>query len=388
MKTLWAFLVIIVVFIAGVFVATPNKSSNNPPNSTRDPGGIEDDSGNGGGKVTIKPAPPVTSPVGTSILSSYSGSYALLIGESRYIHRWSNLNAIPGELQQVERLLTANGFTVETAFNLTSSQLIDRVKQFIDDHGFDENNRLLFFYSGHGYSSGDRGYIVPIDAPNPDFNKKGFLQKAITMSDVLAWARKITAKHALFLFDSCFSGTVFAAKENPKPPRQITQAAARPVRQFITAGSANESVPAKSVFTAAFIDALKEGWGDMNRDGYITGMELGLYLQGKVPQYTEQTPQYGKIKDYKLAQGDFVFVVGSGTAQPVDSDGDGVFEDDRCPNNRVAELTHGVYQQGPKKGCPLDSDQDGVADYHDRCPYNRPNEIVRKVLRASGCPTR
>ena len=368
-KNFLIFLVIIAVFITGVFVAAPN----NPLfELMRDPGGIGDDSGN--------------SRVGATILSSYSGSYALLIGESRYVYRWNNLSRIPGELQKVEKLLIAQGFTVKTALNLTARQLKDTVEKFIDDYGFDENNRLLFFYSGHGYSSGKRGYIVPIDAPNPDFDNKGFLQKAITMDQILAWARRMTAKHALFLFDSCFAGTVFAAKEKPIPPRQISQAAALPVRQFITAGSAKESVPAKSVFTPAFVDALKEGWGDMNKDGYITGMELGLYLQGKVPKHTEQTPQFGKITDYDLAQGDFVFVVGGGTVQAVDNDNDGVIEDDRCPNNRVAELTHGVYQQGANRGCPLDSDQDGVADYQDRCPYNRPAEIAQRV-ESNGCPT-
>jgi hypothetical protein len=374
MKTFWAFLAITVLsFIVGIFVATSNNPppNNPPPEPTRDLGGISGDT--------------QSSTVGPTILSSYSGSYALLIGQSRYQYRWHNLDNIPGELQRVAQLLTANGFQVDTALNLTSRQLKDKVEQFIDDHGFEKNNRLLLFYSGHGYSSGERGYIVPIDAPNPGFDETGFLQKAITMNQILAWAREMTAKHALFLFDSCFSGTVFAAKQQLQPPRQISQAAARPVRQFITAGSANETVPANSVFTAAFVDALKEGWGDMNRDGYITGMELGLYLQNKVPQHTKQTPQYGKIEDYQLAQGDFVFVVGSGTAQAVDTDGDGV-ADDRCPNNRVAELTHGVYQQGPKKGCPLDSDQDGIADYQDRCPYNRPNEIAQGV-QTSGCPT-
>ncbi len=52
------------------------------------------------------------SPQGTQILSSYSGSYALLIGESQYTNGWSKLTAIPGELQQVEDILTAQGFQV------------------------------------------------------------------------------------------------------------------------------------------------------------------------------------------------------------------------------------------------------------------------------------
>ncbi|MEK8021228.1 MAG: DUF1566 domain-containing protein, partial [Candidatus Parabeggiatoa sp.] len=247
---------------------------------------------------------------GAQILSSYSGSYALLIGESRYTEGWSNLESIPGELDQVEEVLRKQGFTVEKSLNLNAEQLGNRFKTFINKYGFDENNRLLFFYSGHGHTRKDKGYLVPTDAPNPHFDEKGFLQKAVTMNEILAMARKMEAKHALFLFDSCFSGTVFKAKALPKMPRQISQMAELPVRQFITAGSADESVPAKSVFTPAFVDALRYGLGDLYKDGYVTGEELGLYLKNKVPQHTAQTPQYGKIRDYDLSRGDFVFAVG------------------------------------------------------------------------------
>ncbi len=305
MKTLLALLAMTLIFSGEVFGGDIRPM--------RDPSGI-------GSDIRLSPVP-VPSTVGPTILSSYSGSYALLIGESQYAYRWTNLSGIPGELQKVEAMLTAQGFQVETALNLTSSQLKDRVDKFINDYGFDENNRLLFFYSGHGYSRGPidnkKGYIVPIDAPNPDFDMKGFLQKAVTMNQFMTWARRMEAKHALFLFDSCFAGTVFSARENMTLPRQISQAAARPVRQFITAGRADEKVPAKSTFTPAFVDALAEGWGDLNQDGYITGRELGLYLWNKVPKYTEQTPQFGEIKDYHLAQGDFVFVVGNGGSQPI-----------------------------------------------------------------------
>lgn len=127
------------------------------------------------------------------------------------------------------------------------------------------------------------------------------------MSQILAWARQIEAKHALFLFDSCFSGTVFKQKSLPPVPPHISMLTARPVRQFITAGSAGEAVPANSVFTPAFIDGLEHRLADLDKDGYITGTELGVYLQGKVPQHVRQTPQFGKIIDYELSRGDFVF---------------------------------------------------------------------------------
>jgi len=129
------------------------------------------------------------------------------------------------------------------------------------------------------------------------------------MHQILSWARQTEAKHSLFLFDSCFSGTVFKTRAGAVQPRHITSATSLPVRQFITAGSAGEQVPAQSTFTPAFVDALVYGYGDLNKDGYVSGTELGLYLQQEVPRHVNQTPQFGKIQDYELSRGDFIFVL-------------------------------------------------------------------------------
>ncbi len=240
----------------------------------------------------------------------YDGSYALLIGVSDYTAGWPDLESVPGELAEVRTTLEAHGFEVETApDDPTKGQLRAAVESFIDAHGFGGRNRLLIFYSGHGHSfEGDnRGFLVPSDAPNPRVDPIGFQRKAIPMSDVMAWARRIRAPHVLFLFDSCFSGTVFEARSLPEIPPHIADATARPVRQFISAGSAGQTVPAKSVFTPHFTRALG-GEGDLNGDGYVTGTELGLYLHEKVAAYDQgQTPQYGKIRDPDLDEGDFVF---------------------------------------------------------------------------------
>jgi OOP family OmpA-OmpF porin len=63
-------------------------------------------------------------------------------------------------------------------------------------------------------------------------------------------------------------------------------------------------------------------------------------------------------------------------AEPLDSDGDGVYDHlDRCPNTR-----RGV--RVDERGCPLDSDGDGVYDYLDRCP-GTPKGIK---VDSQGCP--
>ncbi len=192
-----------------------------------------------------------------------------------------------------------------------SSQLKDAFENFINDYGYDQGNRLLFFFSGHGHTrkNGKKGYLVPTDAPNPHNVEKGFLRKSLWMSQILTWSRQIEAKHALFLFDSCFSGTIFKSKALPDRPPYISEFISRPVRQFISAGSAGETVPAQSVFTPLVIRAL-EGKGDLNQDGYVTGTEMGMFLQEKVSLYdTNQHPQYGKIRDVNLDEGDFVFLL-------------------------------------------------------------------------------
>jgi len=244
------------------------------------------------------------------VVGGYSGSYALLIGESDYTAGWPDLQNIPFELKQVEQVLTEQGFTVTKVINSNAAQLKNAFSTFISRHGYDANNRLLFYYSGHGYTRnhGKKGYLVPTDAPDPRKDEKGFLRKSLNMSQILAWSREMEAKHALFLFDSCFSGTIFKARALPAIPPQISAMTARPVRQFITAGSAGETVPARSVFTPAFVDGIKYGQADLNNDGYISGTELGLYLQQEVPQHARETPQYGKISDYDLSRGDFIML--------------------------------------------------------------------------------
>lgn len=239
----------------------------------------------------------------------YKKSYALLIGVSDYTNGWPDLDSIPDELQAFKKTLRKHGFIVETILNPKGDALFKSYENFIDKYGYEPNNRLLFLYAGHGYTTnnGRKGYLVPADAPNPNLNLKDFKRRAMSMGRLITLAREMESKHALFLFDSCFSGSIFKTRALPKIPPYISNSLMKPVRQFITSGSANEEVPSISSFMPMLRDAI-DGDADMNGDGYVTGSELGVYLMQNLPNYEDQSPQYGKIKDYELSRGDFIFV--------------------------------------------------------------------------------
>ncbi len=240
----------------------------------------------------------------------YEESYALVIWAGNYQH-WGKLNNVEEESKQVVNALEQRGFKATTVGNPTGSELEGAIKDFIDNYGYEPDNRLVIFFSGHGHTRHrTKGYLVPVDAQDPTSrkNERDFLRVALPMEQIIAWARRIEAKHVLFVFDSCFSGTVFKQRSSTTPAKYILDVAGKPVRQFLTAGDADEEVPAKSVFTPLFIRALNGEADTINQDGYVTGNELGNYLRQNLREYdTQQTPQFGTIRDPELDQGDIVF---------------------------------------------------------------------------------
>jgi hypothetical protein len=240
----------------------------------------------------------------------YSASYALVIGMSEYVH-WSDLPGVEQDVQEVQAALESHGFEVISKMNLNKQALTQAFDEFISAYGHHPDHRLVIYFAGHGHTlqlayGGEMGYIVPTDAPLPHSDASGFLATAMDMQMIEVYAKRIQAKHALFVFDSCFSGAIFAMTR--EAPEHIAHKTANPVRQFMTSGSANEPVPDESIFRSQFIAALN-GDGDSNQDGYVTGAELGLFLENTVINYSKGTqhPQYGKIRDPYLDKGDFVF---------------------------------------------------------------------------------
>jgi hypothetical protein len=250
---------------------------------------------------------------GISLQKIYQGSYALVIGANNYSSGWPDLPGVKKDVKEVKTALMKKGFLVTVITDPTKRELEKAFDNFISQYGLEEENRLLIYFAGHGHTQKlsygrQMGYLVPVDAPNPEENLNGFLANGMDMQQIEVYAKRIQARHAIFLFDSCFSGSFFSL--NRAIPKSVQYKIKLPVRQFITSGSAGEEVSDDSVFRKMFVSALN-GEGDSNQDGFLTGTELGEFLKNKVIDYTKgsQHPQYGTIRDPNLDKGDFVFSV-------------------------------------------------------------------------------
>jgi formylglycine-generating enzyme required for sulfatase activity len=254
----------------------------------------------------------------------YSGYYALVIGCGDYRNSWPKLPNPVKDAREVSRVLKELGFEVKLVVNPNGQQLRHVLNQLVAGPGRDPKKAIFVFFAGHGntltrFDGSKLGYIVPVDAPEPERDLTGFMNRSVSMREIEEICTLIRSRHVLMAFDSCFSGTLFRA-HGKKPSPHIRDQVLEPVRAFITAGNENEQVPDISVFKTCLIQGLSGGYADRNKDGYVTGGELGFYLKEEVIEYSEgaQHPHYGKIRNPNLDKGDFVFQLAASSAVTIE----------------------------------------------------------------------
>lgn len=252
------------------------------------------------------------------------GSYALLVGVSDYddaLKAWNDLPAIEGELAEVgDALERYHDFEVETVINPTGRELVERVSAFVNRTAPLTNARVVLYFSGHGMTTLNpttkerTGWFVPRDAPRYQDSRAVFSNTALNMSRVMEWLSLIEAKHVLWVFDSCFSGEALRMAEHKSGAARPYEIAMhlKSVRRIITAGSADQEVPAKSRFTEQFTRILRGEVKVGDQDDMITGDEIGDFLKRDLIDYShkqgrQQTPQSDTVIIPNSESGDIVF---------------------------------------------------------------------------------
>jgi hypothetical protein len=243
--------------------------------------------------------------------------YALLIGNSEYDgNAFRRLDGVRYDVDAVAEVLRSHGYEVELLRDLPSERMGDEIERFIKRNGQKKNSSVVFYYAGHGVSvpniaGVEQGYLVPVDTPPPAADSTAFLNALLPIYEFGNYAQRMQARHALFLFDACFAGTIFkdlGLERDDTPPPAVADLLARPARSVITSGSAGQKVPDESLFRLHLVRALSGEAGSFG-DGFLTGEELGSFLRASVMNEGggQQRPQFGKLMLAGLAEGDFVF---------------------------------------------------------------------------------
>ena len=110
----------------------------------------------------------------------YEESHALVIGVSDYTNGWPKLPGVRKDVKAVTAALETHGFNVEVVEDAKDyDALDDAFTGFIRRHGRKPENRLLFYFAGHGHTvknyGEEMGYIIPTTSPNPNRDLDGFL---------------------------------------------------------------------------------------------------------------------------------------------------------------------------------------------------------------------
>ena len=248
----------------------------------------------------------------------YDNSWALIIGINDYENVPDLHYAVEDALAIKNMLINEFNFSRNNVRVLidkeaTQSNINREMSKLLKSAGV--NDRVVFYFAGHGETEAlgleevATGFLMPSDA-----DVENLYFSAIPMEDLRNVSKFSKAKHMLFLVDACYSGlaAVNTRGLSTNSPNYIDKITQENARQIITAGQKDEKVLEKdewehSAFTKNLISGLKDKKANSNGDDFITGSELGFYLQEKVSLDTEnsQTPQ---VKRLTTHEGEMIFL--------------------------------------------------------------------------------
>ncbi len=168
----------------------------------------------------IKKLSPLTLLLSAMTLSAHAADRALLIGIGQYADSRANLPGIDLDIANMEQVARQLGFAPEAVKivrdkDATQAGIENAITEQLIN-GVSENDRVLFYFSGHGTrvpdSSGDESdgmdeVLVAHDATQVTVDNKSTLKGVVIDDTFEQLIKKIPSKNVLVFVDSCHSGT-------------------------------------------------------------------------------------------------------------------------------------------------------------------------------------
>jgi uncharacterized caspase-like protein len=264
----------------------------------------------------------------------FGRSIALLVGVSKYHYLSPQLPSVRNDLDAMrEFLLNKAGFdeVYVASDGIVDRDLIEKYVKGILPVKMHKNDRLLFYYSGHGGDNqGKTGYMLFGEAQKGQFYGKDVL--AIdTLND---WSHELQIQHVLFILDSCASGLGIAAKADPNDSAKLLlqTLSGNGSRTALTAGTGDEATYAEdthgktgnSFFTKSLLNAFESRSLADSGTGFITVSDLFADIEKQMAVFRAAngkttTPRISKLQEMDY-RGTFVFLNPRASAARLTSD--------------------------------------------------------------------
>jgi hypothetical protein len=250
--------------------------------------------------------------------------WAIVIGVNNYNKNKTGYDSLPYAVNDSKKMY-------DTLINIFGFKK-ERIKYIVNEKATKKNilsallkitkqakkgDDILIFFSGHGDKDKKNAYLIPYD-----YDKNYAPYSAINIIDEIAEKIDNKFRHSLLIFDSCYSGfakkVIVSKNSNNKketPNYILKMILNNGFVNILTAGEDEEVYMSKywhnhSVFTYYLIKGIK-GEADYNQDTIISLNELSLYLENKVSNEANQTPQkfdYNHRYNNEKTLGQFMFI--------------------------------------------------------------------------------
>jgi len=216
-------------------------------------------------------------PSGTKALLPFQRSVAVLVGIGHYQYISPKLEFVSKDVEKMRDFLLGPGEfdAVYVADEGVSPGVLDDFMSNYVPTMLKNDDRLLFYYSGHGTDPGTRIPVLEFQHTQP--GRWG--GDVLRIDEYGQWSGLIKAKHVLFLYDACTAGEAVARKGlEPASLKAVTELSGNGSRIVVTAGTAKQSAWVMeesskiqySLFTDALLQVLRNGTAESRTRGFIT----------------------------------------------------------------------------------------------------------------------
>jgi TPR repeat protein len=215
-------------------------------------------------------------PNGTKVELPFQRSVAVLVGIGHYQFITPKLEYVSKDVEKMRDYLLGDG-GFDAVYVMDEGISPEAVKIFMADEmpqNLKPNDRLLFYYSGHGADLGTGLPVLQFQQARP-----GQYQNTLRVDEYRQWSGLLKVKHVLFLYDACAAGEATTPKDGTRETRvAVTELSGNGSRYVVTAGTADQeawvvkksSDNQYSIFTEALLRVLRDGTAESKGRPFIT----------------------------------------------------------------------------------------------------------------------